>query len=310
MSAPQLPEPSGAVPANTTAPSPAIVAPPHARTVGDAAGITGRLIFHDNVERQSVMLGTLSADQQHLLQQLRTMILDDPDPHAGIAATNAHLRNAESDPSWRAWLGILMAEAHQRNASYWAAGNYVRGAAEQVQAHQLAPQALVASGTRADLAVCERHPGAVSACTEYLQAAQHAAPMEPAEQATHRFALASVLRAIAVYHHESCQLGRRQLEALLPAAPNSGRKPLTATVIAVQAALAPMVTATLAAMDEGCRPSCLPPPTPLPPLPGGVLLPQFIPVAVDFGANRVTHPGAGPRKVTHACAFVSTDARR
>lgn len=143
----------------------------------------------------------------------------------------------------------------------------------------------------ADLAVWDGHAEAVQACTLY---AEHARDVE---RDLLRFAIAAALRAVAIYHRESCQQGKQLLETLL------GRTVGDHDPMGELDTLGTMARLGVAAMQDGCRTFCQPPLKVVPPIPGGILHDGLTELPPDYLSSRIRrHPAA------HTCEWAIRQA--
>jgi hypothetical protein len=204
------------------------------------------------------------------LTALRHLVMHDP--AEGVRAVRRAVR-AHASGVRHVNLTILLAEAYQRHGQLAEAVRAGYDAAVAARPYDLRHH-VIALGIGADLAICDRRPTAVQACTTFFQATTQ----QPQPDLL-RVILAGALRAVAIYQHQSCREAHHQLQVLAARTPADN-------------AAAATLDAGLAAMDAGCVPGCVPPPVgPLPPLPGAVLDPDVTAADVGVFARRVRlHP--------------------
>lgn len=230
------------------------------------------------------------------LARLRDTIRHEPDQADG------HVRRqlaSACDAGFRCDLMILLAETYQQQDKARVALDAIVDAAAAAGVLLVAggQRPTVALGVAADLEVWDGQHDAVPACTSYYQAAvrdfQDAQEIHGGAPDERRAVLAGALRAVAVYHREDCDRGRRLLSVLLKRVADDDLDPT-----------AFMLRAGLTAMDDGCRPYCQQAPvTPVPPLPGGILNADLDAPAEDYLASRIRkHPA------THTCGLTARPA--
>lgn len=233
----------------------------------------------------------MTTSAQERLDRLRSTILREPDE--AVALVRRELDDNVRDPGARVDLLLLLTETYQQQGrvgdARWTFGAAVM-ATDKLHRPADHPRRATTLAISADLAVWEGHTDAVQACTTYVKHARDVAGD------LLRVAIGAALRAVAIYHRQSCAEGRDLLQVLL-------NRPLGEQDL--QADLRPLrIMAQLGheAMEDGCRPSCRPEPARLPPVPGGVLREDLKTPPPDYLATRVRRHSA----THHTCDLQRT----
>ena len=227
---------------------------------------------------------TTSAGQtpQARLNRLRSAILRSPDE--AVALVRRELDDNVQAPEAHFDLLLLLTETYQQQGrvsdARWTLGAAVMKT-DKLHLPTDHPRRATALAISADLAVWDGHTEAVQACTTYVKYARDVAAD------LLRVAIGAALRAVAIYHRQSCAEGRDLLQVLLNR--SQGEQDLQADF----GPLRVMAQLGYEAMEDGCRPSCQPePPARLPPVPGGVLREDLKTPPPDYLATRVRRHSA------------------